>query len=365
VVSPELFAGLAARVEKISGTELQVRRGWSANELTAFRYDVVMEVGGAAGGFLPHDEVTWQQVGSLAALRAKLTARRPHPIVVRGVPNARLTEAIAAAEWMRGDSGPATMGMWREQPVEMKGVQPEAIWTLANALGHEAHVGWAGPSAPDQLDVLIRLRRAGDKPLAAGWQRSARAHLPLATLTNDPQRSDTNRRLESVLREYLRERLPEYMVPSTFVLLDALPLTAHGKIDRRNLPDPENLRPALDVAFIDASTAVEQVLAAIFREILRVKQVGVDDSFFELGGHSLLATQIVSRICETLQTEMPLRALFETPTVAGLARRIADDPDTGSRAERIAEVMLEFSELSDDEIGSRLRVEPHASGTTS
>ena len=363
VVSPELFAGLAARVERIAGTELQVRRGWSANELTAFRYDVLMEVGSAAGRLLPHDEVKWEQVGSVAALRAKLTARRPPAMVVRGAPNARLAEAMAATAWMRGDSGPETVGAWRERPGQMQGVQPEAIWALANDLGYEARVGWAGPNAPDRMDILIRARRAGDKPVAVGWQRSARANLPFTKLTNDPRRSDTNRRVEPVLREYLRERLPDHMVPSAFVLLDALPLTRHGKVDRRNLPDPENLRPALDAAFIDPSTAVEKVLASIFREILRVKQVGIDDSFFELGGHSLLATQIVSRICETLQTDVPLRALFETPTIAGLARRIVEDQEMGPRVERIAQVMLDLSELSEDEIDTRLRIATHASGT--
>ena len=138
------------------------------------------------------------------------------------------------------------------------------------------------------------------------------------------------------------------------MVAESLPLTPNGKVDRKNLPAPETIRPDLDTTFADPSSPTEKVVAEIFREVLRAERVGVDDSFFDLGGHSLLATQIVSRIGETLQTAVPLRALFEAPTVAGLARRILEDPDARSRIEGIAQVMLDLSELSEDEVDTRL-----------
>jgi acyl carrier protein len=240
-------------------------------------------------------------------------------------------------------------------------VHPEAIWALADELGYDARVGWAGPGATDRFDILLQSRSV-EQSAGIEWQRGARANQPLSALANDPQQGDMSRRLEPILREYLRERLPGYMVPSAFVRLDALPLTPNGKVDRRSLPHPDNARPVLESAFVEPSTPVEKVLAGIFREILRVERVGIDDSFFELGGHSLLATQIVSRISETLQTHVPLRTLFETPTVAGLARRIGGDGDA-ARVERIAQVVVELSELSDDEIETRLRMAAHGSGS--
>jgi amino acid adenylation domain-containing protein len=121
------------------------------------------------------------------------------------------------------------------------------------------------------------------------------------------------------LRSYLKERLPEYMVPSVFVLLDELPLTANGKIDRKALPKPDRVRPELTDVFVAPATEVEESVARIWAEVLGVERVGVNDNFFELGGHSLLATTIASRIYELFQIELPLRTLFEAPTVAALA----------------------------------------------
>ncbi|HEU0054786.1 MAG TPA: condensation domain-containing protein, partial [Longimicrobium sp.] len=124
------------------------------------------------------------------------------------------------------------------------------------------------------------------------------------------------------LRDLLRRTLPEYMVPSAFVFLDALPLTANGKLDRKALPAPE-LASAKE-KYVAPRTPVEEVLAGIWAEVLRLERVGVEESFFELGGHSLLATRVVSRVRDVFAVELPLRALFEGPTVAALAGRVEE-----------------------------------------
>lgn len=126
----------------------------------------------------------------------------------------------------------------------------------------------------------------------------------------------------SELRAFLQERLPEYMIPSAFVLLESFPLTPNGKVDRRALPEPEMRRSEAAAAFVAPRTAVEAQVAAIWREVLRLEQIGVHDGFFELGGHSLLATQVVSRIQNVMQINLPVRTLFEAKTVAELADRI-------------------------------------------
>ena len=123
----------------------------------------------------------------------------------------------------------------------------------------------------------------------------------------------------SELRDFLKDELPDYMVPSAFVVLDTLPLTPNGKLDRLALPAPDLARPELDTNFVPPRSALEEQLASIWVEVLGVTRVGVYDDFFELGGHSLLATQLVSRVREVFQVELPLLSLFEEPTVAGLA----------------------------------------------
>jgi len=129
--------------------------------------------------------------------------------------------------------------------------------------------------------------------------------------------------LDSIgLRGFLKERLPEYMIPAAFVFLDTLPLTPNGKLDRRALPEPDSQRREDEARYVPPRTAVEQGLAEIWAEVLRVDRVGIHDNFFDLGGHSLLATRVASRIREVFRIELPLRALFEMPTVAGLSDHI-------------------------------------------
>jgi acyl-coenzyme A synthetase/AMP-(fatty) acid ligase/acyl carrier protein len=148
------------------------------------------------------------------------------------------------------------------------------------------------------------------------------------------------------LRTFLKARLPEYMIPLTFAFLDSLPLTPSGKIDRRALPKPDQSRPELESAFVAPRTRTEELLAGIWAEVLKLEGVGIHDNFFELGGHSLLATQVISRVRKAFQVELPLRSLFETPTVAGLAARVAQKE---APPQDTASVLAQLESLSDEE----------------
>ena len=127
----------------------------------------------------------------------------------------------------------------------------------------------------------------------------------------------------SDLNEFLRLKLPDYMVPSTFMFLESLPLT-NGKLDRQALPKPDKLRPELKGLYVEPRNNIEKTLAGIWAEVLQLDKVGVHDNFFELGGHSLTATRLLSRVLESSRVDVSLKSLFESPTVASLARCVED-----------------------------------------
>jgi acyl carrier protein len=170
--------------------------------------------------------------------------------------------------------------------------------------------------------VFVHKNLASPDKLPAFLETSGKVK-PWRNYANNPLRGKLTRELVPQLRDYLQEKLPKYMVPSKFILLEELPLTPNGKIDRRSLITLSKIRPELDKTFVAPRTAIEQAVANIYAQILNLQQVGSSDNFFELGGHSLLATQVTSRLRETFQVELPLRTLFESPTVAELAEVIS------------------------------------------
>ncbi|MCV3214790.1 amino acid adenylation domain-containing protein [Plectonema radiosum NIES-515] len=125
--------------------------------------------------------------------------------------------------------------------------------------------------------------------------------------------------IKNQLRSFLKQKLPDYMVPSAFVILDALPLTPNGKVDRRALPKPNQTRPDVEATYVAPHTQVERTIAAVWQEVLHLENIGIHDNFFQIGGHSLLATQIISRLRQVFQMDLSIRTLFEAPTIASFA----------------------------------------------
>nr|WP_237712361.1 non-ribosomal peptide synthetase [Pedosphaera parvula] len=138
------------------------------------------------------------------------------------------------------------------------------------------------------------------------------------------------------LRSHLKDKLPEYMMPSAYVFLETLPLTASGKVNRLALPDPEGTRPALDHKYLAPRDSAEEQLAGIWEELLGIRPIGVHDKFFELGGHSLLAVRLFARIEKVFGKRLPLTILFETPTIAQLANAIREKELSASRSLLVA-----------------------------
>lgn len=185
--------------------------------------------------------------------------------------------------------------------------------------------------------VTVHQNGTGEKKLAA-------------YITLRPDQSTTAKQM----RSHLRERLPEYMFPSWFVVLNSLPLTSTGKVDRKSLPAPVSENLGLEQEYVAPRNPTEEIVAAVFAEVLQTDRVGLLDNFFESGGHSLLATQLASRLREIFQVEVPLRGIFEDPTVAGVAATLLQEEGERLRVQRTAELMIKLAAVSDDQAESML-----------
>jgi acyl carrier protein len=153
----------------------------------------------------------------------------------------------------------------------------------------------------------------------------------------------------SALRRALAANLPDYMIPSSFVFLDTMPLVGIGKVDRRALPDPGRNRPRLDTPFVAPRTPIENQLARIWLEVLSFDQVGIHDDFFDLGGDSLAAMRVVSKVIKKFQLEIPLQSLFQSPTVAEMAAVITESHGKELGEKDLDRILTELESRSDEE----------------
>ncbi len=209
------------------------------------------------------------------------------------------------------------------------------------------------PAVQDAVVAVVREGAPGDL-LAAYVIPAGEAGAPAAPAE-----------LPGILRAHLRARLPEYMVPAAFVVMDAFPRSPAGKIDRKSLPAPDQARRDAAAAYVAPRTETEQKLAALVADLLNLERVGVEDDFFELGGHSLLATQLISRIREQFKVEVALKSLFERPSIAGLAEVVdADLKRHAAEVTKVADALARVKGMTPEQVKALLAAKKAQATTT-
>ncbi len=329
VVDPAFFHELARAMPQIGWVDLQLRRGHIQNETTRFHYDVWLHVG-------PRPQVrsvTWREHGTgglstAADIQRVLEVDKPEVLAIANVPNWRNAQHVATAELLRatGSARPADAKALREAVRRAPaGVDPEALWALGESLPYRVELRWKDVDGSGSFDaVFTRTDNGHVGPVAhrarppvaeaAWWQATA----------NQPAKKHAARKLVEELRIACKQRLPEYMMPASIVVLDTLPLTHNGKVDTAALSglDDTEGREAKST-YAPPESEVERAIATVWAEVLGLSKVGVNDNFFEIGGHSLLGIQVIVRLRETLGvTELSLSSLFTTPTIASLAEKV-------------------------------------------
>ncbi|TBR57013.1 hypothetical protein B4U84_26650, partial [Westiellopsis prolifica IICB1] len=329
VIDPAFFIALKHHLPQISHVQIQPKRGHHQNELTKFRYDVIIHVGTKVDIVQEFPWLDWQeQKLTLTSVRQLLESKQPEILGLKNVLNARLLTEVKAVELLADDSQHETVNDIRQvlDSTNTKfGLNPESLWVLKQELPYDIDINWANSGANGSYDVVFHRYKTElleNTKRCVSYFPGEKAYLkPWNFYANNPLQSKFARQILPWLRNFLESKLPSYMVPTNFVILEALPLTPNGKVDRKALPTPE-LTQISSSSIIPASTPIENLLVGIWAEVLGIDKVGIDHNFFELGGHSLIATRVISQIRLVFQVELPLRYLFEKPTIAELAREI-------------------------------------------
>jgi amino acid adenylation domain-containing protein len=364
LVHPAFFSSLAEERPDIAAVDVQLKRSRFENELSRFRYDVVLHTHRGAPkvetAHTPNLALDWERDRlDVGEVRRRLGSATQDVIVIAGVPDRRLIPALRLTSAMH-EARPSTsvrelrafMGQARDD-----GVDPEELWDAAGT-PFEVTIHPAESPRDGCFDAVFS-RRVDDRPPNPGsFTYRASPRDPGRALVNNPVDGDVTARVVPEIRHRLEDRLPEYMLPSRFILLDDLPLLPNGKLDRQSLPSPVRARPHLESTYVAPRGPLEEALAGLWADVLGLDHVGVRDDFFtQLGGHSLLATQLIARVRETFRCDVPLQSVFQYPTVEKFAENVTSDPDERARLEATAILVGQLATLSEEELDRRLRGE--------
>lgn len=319
VIHPDFFHVLKHHLPRISQVETLLKRGHTQNELIRFRSDVILHVETKVEPIIELLCLDWeQQQLSIPKICQLLQENELETFRITNIPDARIIAEVKATEILTSNNAPETVEKFKntiQQLSQSAGIHPEEFWSLAENFPYQVYITWTESYAVGKYDVILQPRSQAQANILALPEQQLELKSWEAYANNPVREKNT---LIPKFRDFLKDKLPKYMVPSAFVVMESLPLTPNGKIDRRALPDTKKERPVLNEAYIAPSTPLEEQLAEIWSEILEIDQIGVKDNFFELGGHSLLAAQMLTQAEEVINVALPIFYLLKDPTITGL-----------------------------------------------
>ena len=331
VIDPSFFEELPHQRTGIRGALISLKRGGADNELTRHRYDAVLEIG-ERRTIAQREHVEWKPgEGTAVEFAVRFEQSGSSSLHIRSVRNRRLSRDLAAARLIETSQESCTVELLQDSlnQERVEGELPEEYWRIGEAEGWEVQVGWSPDSQDGSFDVQWIDPNCSGSGVVASETTDLQPEQPVLVrgrkkaYANDPWGNALQQQMIPRLRESLKESLPPYMVPAAIVVLDKLPVTANGKLDRWALPAPE-LEAYSSEQYEAPQGKVEEVLTGIWQDLLRVERVGRQDNFFELGGHSLLIVQMNERLRQAgLSAEV--HSVFESPTLADLASSLADE----------------------------------------
>lgn len=337
LVDPAYFADYRRRAP-VDLVCSRVKDDAHRNELTGYRYDVVLRraaTGSRAGegtgstrdaGPDGAQVLTWgRDVRTLEELARRLRSRSASRAHVVGVPNGRVAGDLAAQQAiLAGRPLDAVRDSAARETADGRTVDPRALYDLGRESDYDATVSWSRSVADGCLDVRFTRRRGGPlaRPPLVETEPAEATDTAVTAYANVPARAAGAGTLALSLRRHAARALPAFMVPNAVVVLDELPLSPHGKVDRRALPAPDAGPVGAAVPGRGPQTPWEEILCGLFAQVLGLDGVGPDDGFFDLGGHSLLAMKLIGRVRTALGAELDLSTLFDHPTPALLATRL-------------------------------------------
>ncbi|HEX7736849.1 MAG TPA: amino acid adenylation domain-containing protein [Ktedonobacteraceae bacterium] len=329
VIDPAFFLALKHWLPRVGDVQLQIKRGKYTNELTQFRYDVSIQFGEVTDKPLEVVTHDWKsQAWTPATLRQYLQEAQPEVVHITSVPDARLAQVMQMQHMLaEQEDAQQACALTQAMQVFASGIDPEELWSIGDDLPYVVDLCPAVQEV-GAYDVVLLQRTS---PGASSSVRST-AHFLLgdtslrarSTYANNPLSVQLAGHLVPTLRNHLKAKLPDYMVPSFFVMLDAFPLNANGKVDYRALPEPDMAYVVQD-AFVAPRTPVERILTEIWAQILGIELVGINDNYFNLGGDSITSIRIVARV-QQAGLHLTPRLLFQYQTIAELAEVIEPLP---------------------------------------
>ncbi|MCX7921060.1 MAG: amino acid adenylation domain-containing protein [Clostridia bacterium] len=335
VIDPEFFWALKDELPDICHVEIQLKRGKHQNELTRYRYDVVLHIGKEVQFSKESSCMNWQKDKlNVARLREILKEYLPEVLQITQIPNIRLG-TINRCLSLLGDINncPETVGELKLTCNQSTGIDPETFWDLGQQLQYTVDIAWDNNMADGSYQAIFKRNTEGKRGTLTICSNLVKKYRPLDCYASNPILHRITRELIPELRSYLKEKLPNHMIPSSFTILNDMPVNSNGKLDRKALPEPI---PEItdEEGFVAPTTQTEKILTEVWEEVLGLEQVGINNNFFELGGDSIHSIQAVAR-AKQRGIQITTQHIFRHQTISELAEAISqaqaeDTLETGS-----------------------------------